>query len=98
MAGRKALLPAALKTYLGGLSSTVYGGNLSAATIADLPTIALSISGGGNRAALYGAGVLAALDGREPGSVAAGTGGLLQSATYISALSGYVFLSTSRSR
>lgn len=47
-------------------------------------------STGGDRAALYGAGVLRALDGREPDSVAKGTGGLLQSATYMSALSGFV--------
>lgn len=54
------------------------------------PTTLTSCSTGGDRAALYGAGVLRALDGREPDSVAKGTGGLLQSATYLAALSGFV--------
>lgn len=40
------------------------------------------------RAALYGAGVVAALDGRNATSVTSGLGGVIQSSTYISALSG----------
>lgn len=88
------LLPAAISDYLGGLASTVYAGDINAATTDELPTISISISGGGVRAALYGAGVLRALDGRESTS-APGTGGLLQAATYMSALSGYVPLSSS---
>lgn len=54
-----------------------------------LPNIAISFSGGGYRALLNGAGALAAFDNRTSGSTNAGhLGGLLQSATYVSALSG----------
>ncbi|RKO85654.1 lysophospholipase, partial [Blyttiomyces helicus] len=57
-----------------------------------LPRVGIAISGGGNRACLVGAGVVQAADARVPGSVAAGTGGILQLSTYISALSGGSFL------
>ncbi|KAG6146991.1 hypothetical protein E4U48_002809 [Claviceps purpurea] len=54
-----------------------------------LPNIGLAVSGGGYRAMLNGAGAVAAWDSRSTGSDAAGNlGGLLQSATYISGLSG----------
>ncbi|KAG5919665.1 hypothetical protein E4U42_006441 [Claviceps africana] len=54
-----------------------------------LPNIGLAISGGGYRAMLVGAGALAAWDSRSTGSDAKGNlGGLLQSATYLSGLSG----------
>lgn len=54
-----------------------------------LPNIALSFSGGGYRALLNGAGGLAAFDDRTANSTSAGhLGGLLQAATYVSALSG----------
>ncbi|USP81587.1 hypothetical protein yc1106_08861 [Curvularia clavata] len=54
-----------------------------------LPNIALSFSGGGYRALLNGAGALAAFDNRTANSTSAGQlGGLLQAATYVSALSG----------
>ncbi|KAL6707762.1 Lysophospholipase 1 [Coniothyrium glycines] len=54
-----------------------------------LPNIALAFSGGGYRALLNGAGGLAAFDSRTPGSTGHGQlGGLLQSSTYVSALSG----------
>ena len=54
-----------------------------------LPNVALSFSGGGYRALLNGAGGLAAFDDRTAGSTNAGhLGGLLQAATYVSALSG----------
>jgi lysophospholipase len=52
------------------------------------PNFAISISGGGYRAATFGAGVLNALDGQNASSVSIGTGGLLQAATYIAGLSG----------
>lgn len=59
-------------------------GNYSA-----LPNIALAFSGGGYRAMLNGAGVLAAFDSRTSNSTNAGhLGGVLQSSTYVSALSG----------
>ena len=54
-----------------------------------LPNIGLAVSGGGYRAMLNGAGALAAWDIRTDGSTEPGNlGGLLQSATYLSGLSG----------
>lgn len=54
-----------------------------------LPNIAISFSGGGYRALLNGAGALAAFDSRTPNATSKGhLGGLLQSSTYVSALSG----------
>ena len=53
-----------------------------------LPKFGIATSGGGHRAAIFGAGVLNALDIRNATAVDAGTGGLLQTATYISGLSG----------
>lgn len=56
---------------------------------ATLPNIGIAISGGGYRAMLNGAGALAAFDSRSAGSTLPGNiGGLLQSSTYISGLSG----------
>jgi lysophospholipase len=54
-----------------------------------LPNIALAFSGGGYRALLNGAGALSAFDSRTRNATSTGhLGGLLQSATYVSALSG----------
>ncbi|KAF1923145.1 uncharacterized protein M421DRAFT_76057 [Didymella exigua CBS 183.55] len=54
-----------------------------------LPNIAISFSGGGYRALLNGAGALAAFDNRTRNATSSGhLGGLLQSTTYVSALSG----------
>ncbi|KJZ77229.1 hypothetical protein HIM_03550 [Hirsutella minnesotensis 3608] len=54
-----------------------------------LPNIGIAVSGGGYRAMLNGAGVIAAFDSRSGGSESKGNlGGLLQSATYLSGLSG----------
>lgn len=54
-----------------------------------VPTVGLAFSGGGYRAMLAGAGTLAALDSREPSATEPGhLGGLLQSSTYITGLSG----------
>ncbi|KAJ5884083.1 lysophospholipase catalytic domain-containing protein [Penicillium subrubescens] len=54
-----------------------------------LPNIGISFSGGGYRALLNGAGAFAAFDERTSKSTAPGQlGGLLQSTTYISGLSG----------
>ncbi|TFK44639.1 phospholipase B [Crucibulum laeve] len=50
--------------------------------------IGLAIPGGGLRAAQYGAGCLSGLDARNESAKAAGTGGLLQVASYLSGLSG----------
>lgn len=51
-------------------------------------TIGISFSGGGYRAMLNGAGQLAALDNRTDGASDDALGGLLQSATYLTGLSG----------
>lgn len=57
--------------------------------ISELPNIGVAISGGGYRAMLTGAGVVAAFDNRTINSTSPGhLGGLLQAATYLSALSG----------
>ncbi|KAI0074740.1 lysophospholipase [Panus rudis PR-1116 ss-1] len=48
------------------------------------PNLGIAVSGGGYRAALFGAGVLDAIDGRN----ANGLGGLLQASSYLTGLSG----------
>lgn len=50
--------------------------------------VGIAFSGGGFRAAQYAAGVTSALDARNSSAKSAGTGGLLQVASYISGLSG----------
>lgn len=61
---------------------------LGSGKVPDGLTVGLAISGGGYRAAALGAGVMNAFDGRNSTSVKAGTGGLLQGASYMSGLSG----------
>lgn len=75
----------AWQTWLGNASDLGY--NFSQLQ-ASLPTVGIALSGGGYRAAQYGAGVLSALDARNASAVGAGTGGLLQVASYLSAVSG----------
>ncbi|KAL7907734.1 lysophospholipase catalytic domain-containing protein [Trichoderma velutinum] len=71
-----------------GFNSDRYLSNVEKDSTA-LPNIGLAVSGGGYRAMLNGAGAIAAWDSRSPGSNATGAlGGLLQSATYLSGLSG----------
>lgn len=62
------------------------------------PRLGLASSGGGYRAAIFGAGVLDVLDGRNATSREAGLGGLLQSATYLTGLSGGSWLVLSLSQ
>ncbi|PQE14051.1 putative lysophospholipase (lpl) protein [Rutstroemia sp. NJR-2017a BBW] len=58
-----------------------------------LPNIGIAISGGGYRAMLNGAGFVAAADSRTANSTnVGGIGGLLQSTTYLSGLSGGAWL------
>ncbi|KAI0673290.1 lysophospholipase [Trametes maxima] len=78
----------ALPEYVGAILGGAYGGDA-------LPHIGIATSGGGLRAALFGAGVLGALDGRNQSSLRAGTGGLLQTAEYIAGLSGGSWLVSS---
>jgi lysophospholipase len=71
-----------------GFNTTHYFAGVDGSSSA-LPNIGIALSGGGYRAMLTGAGALAAWDSRSAGSEDEGNlGGLLQSATYISALSG----------
>ncbi|KAB8346255.1 hypothetical protein FH972_023300 [Carpinus fangiana] len=57
--------------------------------VSALPNTAIAFSGGGYRAMLNGAGVLAAFDDRTPNATAKGQlGGLLQASTYVAGLSG----------
>lgn len=99
ISGRKqSVLPSALSTYLSnvrshasthGIQVPAYvsqflgGGQVPAGL-----TLGIAVSGGGYRAAVVGGGLLNALDGRNGTSARAGTGGLLQSASYLSGLSG----------
>ncbi|KAH9928016.1 lysophospholipase [Epithele typhae] len=88
------VLPSAWKAYLAAVEnaspnvalpdylSKVLGGDANA------PTLGIATSGGGHRAAIVGAGILNALDGRNQSSVGSGTGGLLQAASYLAGLSG----------
>ncbi|KAK3678616.1 Lysophospholipase 1 [Recurvomyces mirabilis] len=71
-----------------GLDTTAYI-NSHSNNASALPNIGIAASGGGYRAMLNGAGVLEAFDSRTSNATSAGQlGGLLQSATYISGLSG----------
>ncbi|KAI0313930.1 phospholipase B [Amylostereum chailletii] len=79
------ILPDQWRAWLGDGSAIGY--NLSVFE-GHLPRISISISGGGERAALYGAGVISGIDARNESAKAAGTGGLLQVASYMSGLSG----------
>lgn len=65
------------------LISQLFSGNSSSA-----PRIGVACSGGGYRAMLSGAGMVAAMDNRTDGANEHGLGGLLQGATYLAGLSG----------
>ncbi|PIL26148.1 hypothetical protein GSI_11903 [Ganoderma sinense ZZ0214-1] len=78
----------ALPFYVDGLLLGLWGQHAQ-------PNLGIATSGGGYRAAIFGAGILNALDGRNKTSVNAGTGGILQAATYLSGLSGGSWLVSS---
>ncbi|KAG6868104.1 hypothetical protein C0993_007514 [Termitomyces sp. T159_Od127] len=80
------VLPDAWQSWLGA-NETGHGYNLSAFQ-GNYPKVGMAIPGGGLRAALYGAACLSGLDARNDSAKAAGTGGLLQVASYLSGLSG----------
>jgi len=84
----------AWKDWLGDGSSIGYDLS-SLSSSGNWSTIAISFSGGGFRAAQYGAGVISALDARNSSGKAAGTGGLLQVCSYLSGLSGGSWLTGS---
>ncbi|KAL2810290.1 lysophospholipase catalytic domain-containing protein [Aspergillus granulosus] len=82
-----------MKDLLGRLNITNFDASayidLVSTNTSNVPNIGIAVSGGGYRAMLNGAGALKAFDNRTHNSTAAGQlGGLLQSATYVSALSG----------
>ncbi|KAK0347300.1 Lysophospholipase 1 [Friedmanniomyces endolithicus] len=71
-----------------GLDTTSYINNHQNNASA-LPNIGIAVSGGGYRAMLNGAGILEAFDDRTSNATSAGQlGGLLQSTTYLTGLSG----------
>ncbi|EKM80903.1 hypothetical protein AGABI1DRAFT_37284 [Agaricus bisporus var. burnettii JB137-S8] len=82
------VLPQAWNDWLGNGSRMGY--DLSDHNIS-WPKIGLALPGGGLRAALFAAGSLSGLDARNETAKNAGTGGLLQVASYISGLSGSMY-------
>ena len=99
-ARRSQVIPQAWKTYLANVEATnvtlpSYVSGILNGSSSQTPNFGIATSGGGYRAAIFGAGVLNALDGRNASSVSAGLGGLLQSATYMVGLSGGSWLLTS---
>ncbi|KAJ7206533.1 lysophospholipase [Mycena pura] len=96
---REKVLPAAFKTYLENVKRTGVTLPQYVETILEakekLPTVGISTSGGGDRAAIFGAGILNALDARNASSATKGTGGLLQATTHLAGLSGGGWLVTS---
>lgn len=67
-----------------GYNTTSFQGNF--------PKIGIAIPGGGLRAAQVGAAALSGLDARNDSAKAAGTGGLMQVSSYLSGLSGKVYI------
>lgn len=99
-------IPPAWEAYLANVLNVSDNANISSSlptyvssilngSVGTYPRLGIANSGGGYRAASYGAGVLNALDGRNESSVAIGTGGLLQAASYHAGLSGGAWLLTS---
>jgi lysophospholipase len=83
------VLPHAWGDWLGNGSRMGY--DLSAQNFS-WPKLGCALPGGGLRAALFAAGSLSGLDARNETAKKAGTGGLLQVASYISSLSGLCYL------
>ena len=80
------VIPNEWENWVGDGSAIGY--NLSSFNSTGFPKIGIAVSGGGLRAAQYGAGVLSGLDARNESAKAAGTGGFLQVTSYLSGLSG----------
>lgn len=99
-ARRSQVIPHAWKAYLVNVEATnvtlpAYVTCILNGTSSQTPNFGIATSGGGYRAAIFGAGVLNALDGRNASSNTAGLGGLLQTATYLAGLSGGSWFLTS---
>lgn len=78
------VLPGAWKSWLGDYSQIGY----NSTGFGNFSKVGIAVSGGGHRAAQYGAGVLSGLDARNDSAKSAGTGGLFQVASYWTGLSG----------
>lgn len=92
-ARRSQVIPQAWKTYLANVEATnvtlpLYVSSILSGSSSQTPNFGIATSGGGYRAAIFGAGVLNALDGRNASSNSAGLGGLLQATSYLAGLSG----------
>ncbi|KAE9368889.1 lysophospholipase [Stipitochalara longipes BDJ] len=91
--GRKQNVLYALEEYLerlqiADLDAPGYIARLRSTNFTHVPTLGLAISGGGWASAFTGTGALRALDSRLEAATKQRTGGLLQSMTYMSGLSG----------
>lgn len=89
------ILPGAWENYLHNAERGGPGVCFSTEFFPAIPRVGIAISGGGYRAALFGAAVLSSIDARNETAVKLGTGGLLQAATYLAGLSGGSWLLTS---
>ncbi|KAL8789671.1 MAG: hypothetical protein Q9195_006724 [Heterodermia aff. obscurata] len=90
---RKQIVAKALGTYLEQLDMedfdlSGYIGQLQQSNFSNVPTLGFAISGGGYASAFTGTGAMRALDSRLDDANTQRTGGLLQSLTYMSGLSG----------
>lgn len=77
-----------LKRSLSNFSDSSILDDLFSGNSSTVPKIGIAASGGGYRAMLSGAGMIAAMDNRTDGANEHGLGGLLQSSTYLAGLSG----------
>lgn len=98
--GRKAVAAQAFTGYLDRLNISGFDTKTYTSLIEQnpdyyMPTLAWATSGGGWRSAFTGVGGLRALDSETPGANEQKFGGLLQSLTYISGLSGGSFPTSS---
>jgi lysophospholipase len=84
----KNVIPQAWADWIGDGSKLGYNQSVATFFQSNSPKIGIAISGGGYRAAQYGAGVLSGFDARNDSAKQTGTGGLLQVTSYIAGLSG----------
>jgi len=91
VAKRDAVTQAALKTFLTRATSNFGDKSILNSLFSEssnVPRVAIAASGGGYRATFGDAGMVAAMDDRTDGANDHGLGGLLQGTTYLAAISG----------
>ncbi|SMN21890.1 similar to Saccharomyces cerevisiae YOL011W PLB3 Phospholipase B (lysophospholipase) involved in phospholipid metabolism [Maudiozyma saulgeensis] len=91
VAKRDAVTQAALKTFLTRATSNFSDKSILNSLFSEssnVPRVAIAASGGGYRATFGDAGMVAAMDDRTDGANEHGLGGLLQGTTYLAAISG----------